>query len=190
MTIIASAGVAAFPQFRWAAGCVMALVAGLLIAVRSDGLRRRIADRAQRMVMGRLRTVAIHAMTLVDHASRMLGYRALLYGVALGLLAWGAEAIAFAYIVHAIGYPLSVPILAGVYALSMLAGAISFMPGGLGGAEVAMGVMLHALGLEASDVVSATLICRLTTLWFAVALGLYALGSSITPATAIQSDTQ
>jgi uncharacterized protein (TIRG00374 family) len=52
-----------------------------------------------------------------------------------------------------------------------LAGALSFLPGGLGGAEAVMGVMLVAFGADGAAAVAITLLCRIATLWFAVALG-------------------
>jgi hypothetical protein len=45
------------------------------------------------------------------------------------------------------------------------------LPGGLGGSEAVMMALLIANGLPEAAAVTATLICRLATLWFAVALG-------------------
>ena len=61
-----------------------------------------------------------------------------------------------------------------VYALAMLAGALSFLPGGLGGAEAVMVAALTLKGVDQPSAVAATIIIRLATLWFAVALGLLA----------------
>jgi uncharacterized protein (TIRG00374 family) len=58
-----------------------------------------------------------------------------------------------------------------VYALAMLAGAVSFMPGGLGGAEAVMVGLLVWKGMNSADAVAATVLIRLATLWFAVAIG-------------------
>ncbi len=54
----------------------------------------------------------------------------------------------------------------------MLAGAVSFLPGGLGGAEAAMLTLLIYGGLELPEAAAVTLVIRITTLWFAVLLGL------------------
>jgi glycosyltransferase 2 family protein len=62
----------------------------------------------------------------------------------------------------------------GVYAVSLLAGALSFVPGGIGTTEGAMALLLAGLGAGTATVVAAPLISRLTTLWFAVSLGLVA----------------
>jgi len=53
----------------------------------------------------------------------------------------------------------------------MLAGAVSFMPGGLGGAEAAMTALLVTSNVDMPQAVAATVIIRLATLWFAVLLG-------------------
>ena len=55
-----------------------------------------------------------------------------------------------------------------------LAYRVSFVPGGLGGTELVMGSLLIVAGVDAPVAVSAVIICRLATLWFAVAIGLVA----------------
>jgi uncharacterized membrane protein YbhN (UPF0104 family) len=63
----------------------------------------------------------------------------------------------------------------GIYAIAALAGAAAFfMPGGIGGMEVAMTSMLVARGAPLSAAVIATLLCRIATLWFAVIIGILA----------------
>ncbi len=57
------------------------------------------------------------------------------------------------------------------YALAMLAGALSFLPGGLGGAEAVMMALLLFKGVPEPLAIAATIVIRLTTLWFAVVLG-------------------
>lgn len=96
-------------------------------------------------------------------------------GLLTGLLAWGAEAFAFYVLLNALGYSLPLPTVISVYAFAMLAGALSFMPGGLGGSEATMIVLLKLLGVPLPAAVSATLLIRLATLWFAVLLGAVAL---------------
>jgi glycosyltransferase 2 family protein len=52
---------------------------------------------------------------------------------------------------------------------------LSFLPGGLGGAEVTMVGLLLLNGMNEAQAVACTLFVRLATLWFAVILGLLAL---------------
>ena len=65
----------------------------------------------------------------------------------------------------------SVSLAIGVYSVSVLAGALSFIPGGIGSTEAVMILLLKLLGADTATAVAATLICRLATLWFAVILG-------------------
>lgn len=93
----------------------------------------------------------------------------------LSLIAWGAEAFAFYLILQWLGLEISFTFAAFIYAVSMLAGALSFMPGGLIGAEGAMMALLIWSGVDSADAIAATVVIRLATLWFAVVLGICAL---------------
>ena len=64
----------------------------------------------------------------------------------------------------------------GIYAISVLAGAVSFIPGGLGSTEAVMGLLLVLVGAEPATAIAATIICRLATLWFAVVIGVVVVG--------------
>ncbi len=63
----------------------------------------------------------------------------------------------------------------GIYAISVIIGAISFLPGGLGGAEAAMIALFVESGLAAGTAVLATVVCRGVTLWFSVVVGMVAI---------------
>lgn len=89
----------------------------------------------------------------------------------LSVVAWSAEALAFYWILQWMGADVPLAFAVFVYALAMLAGAISFMPGGLGGAEAVMVALLIWKGMAGADAVAATVLIRLATLWFAVAIG-------------------
>ncbi|MDB4958516.1 MAG: hypothetical protein JWO36_6085 [Myxococcales bacterium] len=88
--------------------------------------------------------------------------------------AWACECAGFALICDA--FPAShvaLGLAVVIYAGTTIAGALSFLPGGLGVTEGAMTLALveGASHLDRSTAVAATLLTRLATLWFAVALG-------------------
>ena len=64
-----------------------------------------------------------------------------------------------------------------IYAAATLVGAMSTLPGGLVGAEGSMVALLQQAGITRALASTGTLLVRLVTLWFAVALGLAALVS-------------
>ncbi|HIV69765.1 MAG TPA: flippase-like domain-containing protein [Candidatus Aquabacterium excrementipullorum] len=112
------------------------------------------------------------AATLLN-ARRFLSPGLLLPALALGFIAWGAEAVGFKIVgdvIHPEG-PMSWATAAGIYALATLVGALSFLPGGLGSTEAVMASLLYAQGFTVPDALLLTLICRVLTLWLAVVIG-------------------
>lgn len=98
--------------------------------------------------------------------------RRILSGLGLGILSWGAEAWGFYLLLQWLGVGVEPWHAMGVYAVSVLAGALFFLPGGLGGTEAAMVALLLAGGAVFGTAALATVICRTVTLWFAVVLGI------------------
>lgn len=96
----------------------------------------------------------------------------LVIGFLLGLSAWGAEGIGLAVIANLIpSVSMEWMVAVGIYAVSIIVGAVSFLPGGLWGTEAVMVGLLIAQGYAMPDAILLTLACRILTLWFAVALG-------------------
>jgi uncharacterized protein (TIRG00374 family) len=89
----------------------------------------------------------------------------------LSVLAWGLEGLAFYWILLAMKVDVTLTSAMFIYAVSMLAGALSFMPGGLGSAEAVMVTLLVSGGVGLPDAIAATVLLRLATLWLAVGLG-------------------
>lgn len=107
---------------------------------------------------------------------RLITLPALLRGVGLALVAWFAECLGFFFVLKGFGAN-SVDVMAAtfIYCFATLFGAATMLPGGLGSTEGSMvGFLLYA-GMLRPDAVGATLIIRLCTLWFAVAIGAYVL---------------
>jgi len=116
-----------------------------------------------------------HLFDLVVHSRQLLKYHFLYGGLGLGLIAWAAEGYGFYYILQIIGIDVSLPLAMGIYSISLIIGALSFLPGGLGGTEAAMLILLGLVDAGHEEALAATLICRFATLWFAVALGAIAM---------------
>jgi len=102
----------------------------------------------------------------------------LAWSTALAMGAWAAEGLAFALIVRAFpGAHIALGLALVIYAATTIAGALSFLPGGLGVTEGAMTLLLveNAVGVDKGTATAATLVTRFATLWFAVAIGAVAL---------------
>ena len=101
--------------------------------------------------------------------------RVFLPALALGTIGWCSEGLSFFVLLHALGAALNPLACMFVFSFSMLVGAISVLPGGLGSTEATMVGLLATQGVPFETAIVATGVVRVTTLWFAVALGLLAL---------------
>lgn len=151
------------------------LAAGLVViswppAMRA-GIRLATAARWTRRFRERLLDLAAGLRRLVRPVCMS-------WATSLAVAAWLAECIGFALIAGAFpgaDVPLGLAVL--IYAATTVAGALSFVPGGLLVTEAAMTAFLvtASTGMDEPTAVAATILTRLATLWFAVALGLVAM---------------
>ena len=96
-------------------------------------------------------------------------------GVLIGAVAWFAEGLALWVILKGIGSDIDLVRALPIYAAATLVGAVTALPGGLVGTEGSMLAMLQQSGITKATGSAGTVLVRLVTLWFAVAVGLLAL---------------
>ncbi len=90
----------------------------------------------------------------------------------LGIVGWIAEGYAFDLLLVWMGADIGFWAAVAIFVFATLAGGLTGLPGGVGGAEAAMIGLLMLEGIPPEVSVPATLIIRLTTLWFAIGIGL------------------
>jgi uncharacterized protein (TIRG00374 family) len=98
--------------------------------------------------------------------------RLLALALGLGLVGWLAEGLAFHLLLTWMGADIGLVRAVAIFTFATLAGGLTGAPGGLGGAEAAMIALLTLDGVPADAAIAATAVIRVTTLWFAIALGL------------------
>lgn len=97
--------------------------------------------------------------------------------VGLTAVAWACEGVAFWLCLSALDFSSGLATAIGIYAASTIIGAFTFTPGGIGLTEASMAGLLIAAGMPSHAASAATLLIRVVTLWFGVALGWTALAS-------------
>lgn len=167
--ILAALGVLYFGRYLPLIALPIAAIGLILLLLASATFR----DWLRRGRLGRM-TGVLDALQTASALSR--GWL-LVIGLLLSLLGWGAEAFAFHLTVTLLGLELPLAASLGIYGLAISIGALSFLPGGLGGTEATMIFLLGLSGVSVADAGAATIILRLATLWFAVFIGvIFALG--------------
>lgn len=177
VTLLSFLILSVYQGYAYFALVVLAVLVAVLPFIRSEILHTFLWTWHHKHKASRLGHVVGHIHHLLQYARKLLLAKNLYIGLSLGLLAWGIQGLAFYYLLGMLDFNAGLAMAMGIYALSLLAGAASFVPGGIGSTELVMGLLLSAMGADSTVVITAPLINRLSTLWFAVSLGLIASGS-------------
>lgn len=172
-------GVLGVALYGVARGMVVAgaavILLGLLV-LSWPALARRCIDLACRPRFLNRFADKLHEM--YDGLASLVRPWPLSWSTGLGALAWLAECVGFAVIISAFpGTDVPLGLATLIYAVTTVAGALSFLPGGLLVTEATMTLLLvqSSRGMDEPTAVAATILTRLATLWFAVVLGIAAL---------------
>lgn len=171
MVLLALTAAVMFPDYQWLVMVITAIILALLPVIHAKFFHSALEKQLNKLHSERIRGIGLHVLELLRSAGSLLRSGPLYTGVILALIAWGAEGIAFYVILQSLDIDTTIKLAVGIYSVSILAGALSLIPGGLGGAEAVMILLLKLVGADTPTAVAATLICRLATLWFAVIIG-------------------
>jgi uncharacterized protein (TIRG00374 family) len=171
MAILMAAGVSLSSGGMTGALPVAAAALVAAVVVTRPALLQGLADIGYRLTRRGPRLFA-----RVRTASRSLGRFSspgiMAVAAGLGLVGWAAEGWAFHLLLTWFGTDLGVARAIAIFTFATLAGGLTGAPGGVGGAEAAMVALLTLDGVPLEVSVPATAVIRLTTLWFALVLGL------------------
>ena len=149
---------------------ILALVAAY-VATRPQ-LMQTVGDTTHRLSGKRFPRLFAKVRRAAKSLGAFSGPSILLAAGALGIVGWFAEAYAFHLLLGWMGAEVNLWRATAIFVFATLAGGLTGAPGGLGGAEAAMVALLVLDGTPAEIAVPATLIIRVTTLWFAIGIGL------------------
>ncbi len=157
-----------FSQYQQWTILSAAFIVILFLLVRSQLIPLLI----NRFLKHKSKVLFIAFQTQVSH---FLSNRSLLIALPLSVMAWTAQGYGLYLIVDALGMDVSPVLIIGIYNISILAGAASFIPGGIGATEAAISLLLIGIGMDSSLAVVASILCRAMTLWVAVGVGMVAM---------------
>jgi uncharacterized protein (TIRG00374 family) len=169
--LLAMMGLSAYPR----AQSLIGIAAIGLLCVMLFSLSHKLLERVRTRIHGNGKASQLlrKLMEVLAQVRRCHGPRLLVWSTCLSMAAWIAEAWSFYLVVKWMGVEITPMLAMALYAISMLAGALSFLPGGIGGAEGTMILLLNMVGMGTTEAIAATVLIRLTTLWFAVSLGAF-----------------
>lgn len=172
MACLALLGLAALARYTSLLGATVAALLALLLlllyAPWADWQRRAAAGTGQ----GRAGALLAGLLGTMVSARALLAPRVIASAFLLGLLAWALEGTGLLVLGQlAPAVALDWASATGIYAIAIIVGALSFLPGGLGSTEVVMAALLGLHGYAPGEAILLTLVCRVVTLWLAIAIG-------------------
>ncbi len=167
-------GVIAYPQYWPAFALILAALAGLVVVSQIRPAALWVLSQGERIRF--LRRLIHPLREFYEGSFALFRPRSTLFAVSLGTVSWLGEGIGFYFLLIGLGLAPSIHLLAlaiFILAFSTIIGSVTALPGGLGASEASIAGMLVLLaGFDAPLAAAATLLIRLATLWFGVALGL------------------
>ena len=162
-------------QGQWAIATVGLVQLLIILALQQPALIKQKLLKPLHQLQ-RLRGIVQKIEALIDSASILLKPGILVGSTLLALLAWGLEGVALYIIFQFLGAD-SITVYQAVliHTASGLLGALSFLPGGIGGTEVLTISLSVFYGASHTAAATATFLIRLITLWFAVGIGILAM---------------
>lgn len=149
---------------------VLALIAAFVVT--RPALMRRVGDLAHRVSGRRFPKLFVMVRRAARSLDAFTGPGVLVLAGILGVVGWFAEGYAFHLLLVWMGAHIEMWMAVAIFVFATLAGGLTGAPGGLGGAEAAMLALLTLQNVPLEIAVPATLIIRVTTLWFAILIGL------------------
>ena len=174
MSAVLCASVAWLAAYLWVSLAAAAIVAGVTLLCLRPSLLLGAVGLAAGALPRRRRMFAAWRRSL-RKLERLARPDIFGLGLLLGAAGWAAEAASLYVLVHALDAGLAPMTCVFIFAFAMIVGAISVLPGGLGSTEATMAGLLVLQGMRLQDAIVATAVVRVTTLWFAVGLGMLAL---------------
>ncbi len=116
--------------------------------------------------------ISARVLGILATGRELMTPRIFVVGLLVSTVAWGMESISLYLILHGLELPSTLLEANFAYCFSTIVGALSMLPGGIGGTEVSMIGIFKFMGISYTEGLPAVILIRLCTLWFAVVVGI------------------
>lgn len=156
--------------YRWVLWAALAIILAGLFVISCRPLALGLIGALSRLPV--LQGHKDKIVTAYESLADLLAPWPLLLATVISVASWFCEAAAFYLVLRGLGESVLILPATFIYALSTIVGALSMLPGGIGGLEASMvGLLTTVGGTSGGGAGAATFIIRMCTLWFAVGVG-------------------
>lgn len=170
LIIIALAGALSFNYGREFAIGALVVFSVLITIISNRGLALPLVHILGRV--GFLKRFLPHFVELYESAYTLLKPKPMILMTLFSLISWFFECYAYYLILNELSVDVSLFRASFYYSFATVAGALSFLPGGLGATDALFTLFIQSLNKPEAIAVSSTILIRVATLWFAVIVGL------------------
>lgn len=154
-------------------GVMSILLGGIFLIVKKHGIFKTTVSKISKIwILNKLFTNVDSTHNILYTLSQN---KTFLLGWMIGIVIWSLDAFTIYLSFHVFGLDYSFIDSTLLMYTAIIAGAISFLPGGVGVTELSMVGLLVKSGITLSVASSLTLFIRLTTLWFSTIIGIIVL---------------
>ncbi len=153
----------------WTRAGSLVIVALAAASLRSGRLQRTMISRLSRT--SRLRERGEEVREAMDRLPALTSGSAAAGSLLMSVTAWFCECLSLWFICDLLGLEVGLGPSVFIYAAATLAGSLAFLPGGLGGTEAVLVLLLLSQDVPRGAALSVALLVRLATLWLAVLIG-------------------
>ncbi len=157
----------------------LALVVAINALLRFPAPLIRIVNALHVLSRRRFKRLTAGLRRLLRRTQDTFKPRTQLFASLLSLAAWCFECASLYLILGALGTPIDLRAAIAIHATASLVGALSMLPGGLGGFEATCLGLLVWQGVPMPEALIATAVLRVTTFWYSLLLGAPALAWAI-----------
>ncbi|MEX1012798.1 MAG: lysylphosphatidylglycerol synthase transmembrane domain-containing protein [Waddliaceae bacterium] len=171
--LITACGLIQYPSLRPIASVAFGLIIFMMVLIQSEKLLSVIKRLCDRFLPEKFSKPIDFIFEMFTTFRICFSLKTIGLSLIMGFISWGFEVVGLFFIANVIaGGPHFFAILLTLGA-SLLAGSLTFLPGGIGGTEATMVHLLTTYSLSFADAIAITLAFRLCTLWFATIVGLF-----------------
>ncbi|MCJ7443141.1 MAG: flippase-like domain-containing protein [Methanotrichaceae archaeon] len=173
LTVLSILGIWSTAINAWAIVGISFIIAALIFLMKNEKAFTFVCLHGKKVPI--LRDQVAYGDDVYNNCRQTLTIKNVILATIISSISWSFEGIALFFLLQNIGENVSLMASIAIFSFSSIFGAILVLPGGIGAAEGSFFTLLLLAGVPKSTASTTTIIIRITTLWFGVAIGLISL---------------
>lgn len=173
LVILSLLGISSFFFHFYSIVLIIVLIVAIIVIITNRKIFFKLSALATKFPL--IGKYVIDMEDVYDSSRSLMSLKSIIFSILISIVSWFFECLALYVLLLNLNSPLSISQSTFIFAFSSIFGSILVLPGGLGAAEGSFLALLIFSGISKSIAALATIVIRISTLWFGVLLGLISL---------------